>query len=389
MKTIKILSALLLLLASYTATAQNVKIYYKNGETKILRSEDIDSMVFVKVCRADGVKLNESSVTLPIGGTVQLTATVTPEDAEDKDVTWSSSDESIATVSNEGLVTSISEGKAVITVKTADGGYTAKCNVEVKVYHPESVKLNKSSIDIPLGGKTQLTATIAPDNAENKNVTWSSSDESVATVSNDGLVTSIKEGTTIITVKTEDGGRTAECTVNVKIFHAENVTLDKTSVSLMEGGTTQLTATVTPEEAENKNVTWSSSDESIATVSNDGVVTGVGKGTATITVKTEEGEHTATCTVTVKDITDCVTVSRTGQSTSIINGQAKYGVTFSIKNSSTETIHLTSLAGVAIEQDLAPGQSYSISLQGSTAYIQNYYQKLLFTYNGKTYSVQG
>ena len=389
MKTIKILSALLLLLASYTATAQNVKIYYKNGETKILRSEDIDSMVFVKVCRADGVKLNESSVTLPIGGTVQLTATVTPEDAEDKEVTWSSSDESIATVSKEGLVTSVSEGKAVITVKTADGGYTAKCNVEVKVYHPESVKLNKSSIDIPLGETTQLTATIAPDNAENKNVTWSSSDESVATVSNDGLVTSIKEGTTIITVKTEDGGRTAECTVNVKIFHAEKVTLDKTSVSLMEGGTTQLTATVTPEEAENKNVTWSSSDESIATVSNDGVVTGVGKGTATITVKTEEGEHTATCTVTVKDITDCVTVSRTGQSTSIINGQAKYGVTFSIKNSSTETIHLTSLAGVAIDQDLAPGQSYSISLQGSTAYIQNYYQKLLFTYNGKTYSVQG
>ena len=162
MKTIKILSALLLLLASYTATAQNVKIYYKNGETKILRSEDIDSMVFVKVCRADGVKLNESSVTLPIGGTVQLTATVTPEDAEDKEVTWSSSDESIATVSNEGLVTSISEGKAVITVKTADGGYTAECNVEVKVYHPESIKLNKSSVDIPLGGTTQLTATIAP-----------------------------------------------------------------------------------------------------------------------------------------------------------------------------------------------------------------------------------
>ena len=374
MKTIKILSALLLLLASYTATAQNVKIYYKNGETKILRSEDIDSMVFVKVCRADGVKLNESSVTLPIGGTVQLTATVTPEDAEDKEVTWSSSDESIATVSNEGLVTSISEGKAVITVKTADGGYTAECNVEVKVYHPESIKLNKSSVDIPLGGTTQLTATIAPDNAENKNVTWSSSDESVATVSNDGLVTSIKEGTTIITVTTEDGGLKAECMVNVKIFHAEKVTLDKTSVSLMESGTTQLVATVTPEEAENKNVTWSSSDESIATGSNDGVVTGVGKGTATITVK---------------DITDCVTVSRTGQSTSIINGQAKYGVTFSIKNSSSETIHLTSLAGVAIEQDLAPGQSYSISLQGSTAYIQNYYQKLLFTYNGKTYSVQG
>ena len=91
----------------------------------------------------------------------------------------------------------------------------------------------------------------------------------------------------------------------------------------------------------------------------------------------------------IDNITDYVTVSRTGNSTSIINGSAKYGVSFSIKNSSTETIHLTSLAGVAINKDLKAGETYSISLEGSTSYIQNYMQELLFTYNGKSYSVKG
>ena len=91
----------------------------------------------------------------------------------------------------------------------------------------------------------------------------------------------------------------------------------------------------------------------------------------------------------IENITDYVTVSRTGNSTSIINGSAKYGVSFSIKNSSTETIHLTSLAGVEINKDLKAGETYSISLEGTTSYIQNYKQELLFTYNGKSYSVKG
>lgn len=175
----------------------------------------------------------------------------------------------------------------------------------------------------------------------------------------------------------------------VKVYHVDGVYLDKSSVDVPEGGTVQLTATVTPEDAENKNVTWSSSDENVVTVSNTGLVTAVANGSATITVKTEDGDYMATCSVSVKNIEDCVSVDRTGQSTSIINGVIKYGVTFRINNNSSETIHLTSLAGVEIEQDLEAGQSYSISLQGSTSYIQNYYQQLIFTYKGVTYSIKG
>ena len=130
-------------------------------------------------------------------------------------------------------------------------------------------------------------------------MTWTSSDSNVAAVAN-GKVTAVKAGTATITVKTEDGNKTATCTVTVKAktYPVESVTLDKTSVELTEGEETTLTATINPSNATNKNVTWTSSDSNVATVAN-GKVTAVKAGTATITVKTEDGNKTATCTVTV------------------------------------------------------------------------------------------
>ena len=163
----------------------------------------------------------------------------------------------------------------------------------------EGVSLNVTSVELTEGDQTTLTATVNPSNATNKNVTWTSSDNNVATVAN-GKVTAVKAGTATITVKTEDGNKTATCTVTVKAktYPVESVTLDKTSVELTEGEETTLTATVNPSNATNKNVTWTSSDSNVATVAN-GKVTAVKAGTATITVKTEDGNKTATCTVTV------------------------------------------------------------------------------------------
>ena len=163
----------------------------------------------------------------------------------------------------------------------------------------EGVSLNVTSVELTEGDQTTLTATVNPSNATNKNVTWTSSDNNVATVAN-GKITAVKAGTATITVKTEDGNKTATCTVTVKAktYPVESVTLDKTSVELTEGDEVTLTATVNPSNATNKNVTWTSSDSNVATVAN-GKVTAVKAGTATITVKTEDGNKTATCTVTV------------------------------------------------------------------------------------------
>ena len=136
---------------------------------------------------------------------------------------------------------------------------------------------------------------MSPDNATNKSVTWTSSDSSVASVV-DGKVTAIKAGKATITVKTDDGGKTATCeiTVNAKVYPVTSVSLDKSSATLTEGDEITLIATVNPDNATNKNVTWTSSDPSVASVSN-GKVTALKAGKATIIVKTDDGGKTATC----------------------------------------------------------------------------------------------
>ena len=247
-----------------------------------------------------GVSLNAESVELEEGENVQLIATVSPKNADNKAVIWSSSNLSIAAVS-DGKVTALKVGRATITVKTDDGSKTATCAVTVnaKVYPVTGVTLDKTSYEMTEGDDFTLTATVNPSNATNKNVTWSSNDQSVASVVN-GKVTAIKEGKAMITVKTEDGSKTATCavTVNAKVYPVTGVTLDKTSYEMTEGDDFTLTATVNPSNATNKNVTWSSSDQSVASVVN-GKVTALKAGKAMITVRTEDGGKTATCSVTV------------------------------------------------------------------------------------------
>jgi uncharacterized protein YjdB len=172
--------------------------------------------------------------------------------------------------------------------------------VKAKVYPVTGVTLDKTACEMTEGDELTLTATINPENATNKNVTWSTSDATVATVVN-GKVTALKAGNATITVTTEDGNKTATCalTVKAKVYPVTGVTLDKTTYELTVGGNVTLTATINPANATNKNVTWKTSDATVATVVN-GKVTALKAGTATITVTTEDGNKTATCTVTVK-----------------------------------------------------------------------------------------
>ena len=247
------------------------------------------------------VTLDSTSIILEEVESHNLTATVSPSNAENKTVLWTSSNSSVASV-KEGLVTALKPGSATITVTTEDGGKTATCRVTVKerIYPVTGVTLDRSSLELTEGDAAVLTATITPSNASNRNVIWSSSASSVASVDNAGKVTALKPGSATITVTTEDGGKTATCevTVNAKVYPVTGVTLDKTSATLTEGDEFVLTATVNPSNATNKTVTWSSSDKTVATVS-DGKVTALKAGKATITVTTEDGGKTATCEVTV------------------------------------------------------------------------------------------
>ncbi|OMC69772.1 hypothetical protein BK121_14245 [Paenibacillus odorifer] len=256
-----------------------------------------------------GVKLDQETLNLTAGeADGLLKATIEPANATDKDVIWSSSDETVATVVN-GVVTPVGEGTAVITVTTKDGSFTATTTVSVSAPIPPvvdvtGVKLDQETLNLTAGeADGLLKATIEPANATDKDVIWSSSDETVATVVN-GVVTPVGEGTAVITVTTKDGSFTATTTVSVSapippVVDVTGVKLDQETLNLTAGEADGLLkATIEPANATDKDVIWSSSDETVATVVN-GVVTPVGEGTAVITVTTKDGSFTATTTVSV------------------------------------------------------------------------------------------
>ncbi|WP_210123493.1 Ig-like domain-containing protein [Staphylococcus sp. GDX8P106P-2] len=165
------------------------------------------------------------------------------------------------------------------------------------------VTIAPKTASVDVDATTKLNSTVAPSTATNKAVSYKSSDNAVATVSSNGTVTGIAEGEVTITVTTQDGNKSDTATVTVKkaVVNVTGVTLDKTTLSLQEGATGNLVATVAPSTATDKTVTFASSDEAIATVDNKGKVTAVKPGDADITVTTKDGSKTAKCTLTVTE----------------------------------------------------------------------------------------
>ena len=277
--------------ATVTATAEG-----KSGTCAVT--------VKAKAVNVTDVSLDRTELTLTEGEAETLTATVKPDNADNRKVTWSSDKTEIATVGGDGRVTAVKAGEAVVTVMTEDGGKTATCKVTVKAktVSVTEVTLDRTELTLTEGETETLTATVKPDNADNKKVTWSSDKTEIATVDGAGKVTAVKPGEAVVTVTTEDGGKTATCkvTVKAKAIGVTEVTLDRTELTLTEGETETLTATVRPDNADNRKVTWSSDKTEVATVDGAGRVTAVKAGEAVVTVTTEDGGKTATCKVTVK-----------------------------------------------------------------------------------------
>lgn len=250
-----------------------------------------------------GVTISPTSTSIEAGQTAQLTATVLPANADNKNISWSTGDGSIASVDDNGKVTANSVGKTTITVTTEDGGFTATCEVTVTAppapIEVESISM-KAATTIGIGSSETLVVTYYPEDANTgKALTWKSDDTSIATVDANGKVTGVAAGKTTITATTANG-KSATCVVTVQAIAVTGVSLDKTSATIKIGSSTTLKATVTPDNATNKEVTWSSSDATIAAVTN-GTVSGLKEGTATITVTTKDGGYKAQCTVTVQE----------------------------------------------------------------------------------------
>lgn len=237
------------------------------------------------VVNVTDISFSKSNLELSTNDVVSLTATITPVNATNKGIIWTSSNNKVVKVVN-GKVTAMAEGTAIITATTKDGGKTATVNVTVKDVPVTGIAISPTILNMTIGDKAkQLVATIAPINASNKGVTWKSSNNSIASVDSKGKVTAVGVGTTTITATTKDGGKIATVTINVsKPIEASSVSVSGPT-SVVEGKTIILSALVKPNNTVNKAIKWSSSDTSIATVNSNGVVSGIKSGEVTITVQ--------------------------------------------------------------------------------------------------------
>lgn len=247
---------------------------------------------------------------------LQLEYTVSPENAYCKEVTIESSDEDIVTVDDNGNIHAIAAGVATITVTPVDNAYSniATCEVTVK-QGVERIELNENKIDAYLGEKVVLSANVFPDNAENCSVQWQSADESVAKVTQDGEVTLLSYGQTLIACMAQDGSAAFDTCILTVVNPVESIKLSEQSIMLLAGvdsnaNKKQLSCTIMPKDATYQGIVWNSSDESIAVVDVNGVVTGLQSGKATVTARTSDPQLSeiivATCEVTVGNAVESI-----------------------------------------------------------------------------------
>ena len=273
---------------------------------------------------ATELTLDRSEALLSVGESLRLVATVTPAGATDQNLAWSSANPAVAVVGQDGHVSAVAPGTTSVTVRTEDGRLSASCAIRVvPAYVPvHAVLLNKSMIGLLIGGREVLYATVLPENATNKEVVWSSADPSVASVtpgaalarSRGGTVSGLREGRTAVTATAVDGGASASCSVLVSSvpIPVAAVSLDRSTLDLDVGETMRLVARVLPPEATDQSIEWSSEDAGIASVDQDGFVTGVAEG-ATVVAAAARGNHSAACETTVWDIPELALHPQSGE----------------------------------------------------------------------------
>lgn len=233
--------------------------------------------------------------------------------AEKLTIEWTSSDESVATVDATGMVVAVSAGEADITASVTDSEMSAVCKVTVKVAAKDITVPDNLDVKLNDGNETTVEATVSPADATDVKVSYASTDEAVATVDKDGKVQILQPGECdIVTTLTQEGKKVVEKKTHIKAFYeVEGITLDKTEGIFTAGNTVTLNATVLPEEiADETIVTWTSSDEKVATVDENGKVTAIAAGEATITANAGEKSTTYKLTVQAKKVVQNTTSNK-------------------------------------------------------------------------------
>lgn len=257
--------------------------------------------VLVNEVETTGLVLNASELTLKVNQSSILTATVEPANATNKQVIWSTADDATATVSPDGIVTAVALGSTTITATC--GTVTATCDVTVEATPANEIVISMSSVTLKAGQSQQLSASV-PEETTDKTITWTTGNSLIAEVSADGLVTAMAVGETEITATC--GAVSATCSVIVEATPVEQIVLSDTQITVNTGSTITVTATVLPETATDKTVTWTIDPSTIATV-NEGTIEGIEPGQAILTATA--GDISAICNVTVLNPAKSVTLN--------------------------------------------------------------------------------
>ena len=421
---------------------------YGKRENKNFRIKAYTDNSDIKTVAVESVSLDKTEAVLKEKETVKLNATVLPENADNKNVHFTSDNDAVAAVDDNGLVTALSSGEAVITVITEDGKKTAKCKitVEKEIIQLKTITITNAPAELEKGAQVQLGIKYIPDNTtQAKSVEWKTSDASVAVVSSTGLVTAKRTGTVTITaVSKADSSIQSKVTIKVlshitdvtvtgpsgtlytdakykftakitpddttdnktviwsvsdsniaqiatdgtlsfkkagtvdviatvkatlsntvikkltvtgvkRVINVSSVALDKTTVNLKKGETVKLNATVAPADADNKEVTYTSSNSAVAKVDNTGLVTALSSGEAVITVTTKDGSKTASCKVAVAKETEPLAITVTSKisgndytfTANATGGNKDYTYKFIVYNRTTNSWGLVQAFGTA------------------------------------------
>ena len=421
---------------------------YGKKENKNFRIKAYTDDSDIKTVAVESVSLDKTEAVLKENETVKLNATVLPENADNKNVHFTSDNDAVATVDDNGLVTALSSGETVITVITEDGKKTAKCKitVEKEIIQLKTITITNAPAELEKGAQVQLGIKYIPDNTtQSKSVEWKTSDASVAVVSSTGLVTAKKTGTVTITaVSKADSSIQSKVTIKVlshitdvtvtgpsgtlytdtkykftakitpddttdnkaviwsvsdsniaqiatdgtlsfkkagtvdviatvkatssntiikkltvtgvkRVINVRSVALDKTTVNIKKGETVKLNATIAPADADNKEVTYTSSNSAVAKVDNTGLVTALSSGEAVITVTTKDGSKTASCKVTVAKETEPLAITVTSKisgndytfTANATGGNKDYTYKFIVYNRTTNSWGLVQAFGTA------------------------------------------
>ena len=283
------------------------------------------------------IVLKPETTTLTVGRAAFIDAVLSPDNATNTNITWSSSNKDIVEVV-DGFIYGNKGGKAVITAKTSNG-LSASVTITVKEIMPTSISLNKKEITLKIGSQSTLVATVLPNEASNKAVTWRSSNTDIATVEK-GVVTAKKAGKANISATTHNG-HTTLCVVNVKPIEVTAIKLNASAGNINVGKTVQLTATITPSNATNKTVTWKSSNTGVATVSSSGLVTAKAAGTANITASSNNGLsaiYKATVVIPVSGVTIKLSDKAVTTATTTVGSSVQFTAVVSPSNATNKTV---------------------------------------------------